>query len=584
MKPKFLIVPSVLLLNILAACNSGGKINQQALSTSTIGSKPSLKAAGASVIDSVKIGNGVYPQDTSIVPFICVNFDSIDVGNKGNSYATAQALKDYQSISEELNISSEVKASYGLVSGSAQASYLNSVKNDTAKIHYVFVSRYSRPAVGQNPSLTQVGQQKADAGPLVFQSTCGTSTVTAQNLGAYLVASIDISTNSAVATQQIQANLNFSYSSFVDFTAKVQSTVKKTGLDVALNLHLYQYGGDPSQLNTIIGNAKDGIINCDVNNPDKCNSIAQTIATYIGDTTNGFAAQTSLIQKATTYNDILSSGGVNLGSPQEMSNNLLLPGTGESPDFYKKSKQLFTVYNKQKQMLTALLNLGRLTQPLSPANQAVSRMKTVINENLELLNNEIASCMDGSTSCSPDISDVRPLDPKDIAEIKALSSVGLLLSNNNPIVPSAGAFPIPTTASFIIANDNGKLMFSNISGYNYIYNGVYHGQTLALGTQLPSQYSGAFYLFDGQSDQLSFNGNLFYLTYGSDKVRKVLSNSVFQIDSPDIGINGLPLNEANMVLQQSQTTNFTAGGSNSYSYHYVANNPDYTLINTNTLN
>lgn len=581
MKINYTVIYSILLGNILVACNSGNMINQQTLPADLIKSKPSLKAVGASVIDSAKIGNGIYPQDTSISPFICVNFNSIDVSNKGNSYATAQALKDYQSISDELNISSEVKASYGLFSGSAQASYLNSVKSDNAKIHYVFVSRYSRPAIGQNPELTQIGQQKASLGPEVFQSTCGTNTVIAQNLGAYLIASVDISTNSAVVTQQIQANLNFSYSSFVDFTAKVQSTVKQTGLDVALNLHLYQYGGDPSQLNTIIGSAKDGIISCDVNNPDKCNSIAQAIATYIGNTINGFAAQTALIEKATTYNDILNSGGVNLGSPQEMSNNLLLPGTGEPSDFYKKSKQLLTLYNTQKQKLSALFNLGLITQPLSPANQAISRMKAVINRNLELLNNEIASCMSGSIICSTNISnsDLEQLNSSDLDAVKGLASVGLLLSNNNPIQPSTGAFPIPTSASFIIAGDNGKLIFSNIPGYNYIYNGIYHGQTLALGMQLPSQYSGVFYLFDNQSDQVSFNGNLFYLTYGSDKVRKVLSDGVYQIDSPDIGINGLPLNDANMVLQQSQTNNFTAGGSNSYSYHYVANNPDYSILN-----
>lgn len=578
MKTKYYIAASGVLINLLAACNGGSKPNAQL--TATMGTKQVLTASGASVLDSVKIGNGVYPQDTSISPFLCVNFDSIDVSNKGNSYATAQALKDYQSISNELNVSSDVKASYGLFSGSAQASYLNSVKNDNSKIHYVFVSRYSRPVIGQNPSLSPLGKEKANAGPLTFQAMCGTNTVIAQNLGAYLVASVDISTSSAVATQQIQASLNFSYSSFVDFTTKVQSTVKKTGLDVALNLHLYQYGGDPSKLNTIIGEAKDGIINCDVNNPDKCNSIAQTIATYIGDTTNGFAAQTGLIQKASTYNDILSAGGVNLGSPQEMSNNLFLPGTGEPADFYKKSSKLFALYNQQKEKQAALVNLGSLTQPLSTANQAVSRMKSVINQNLELLNNEIAACMSGSITCSPDTNDIEALNASDVMAVKSFAAVGLLLSNNNPIAPTAGTFPIPTTASFIIANDNGKLMFSAIPGYNYIYNGIYHGQTLALGIQLPSQYTGAFYLFDGQSDQISFNGNLFYLTYGSEKVRKVFSDNVFQIDSPDIGLNGLPTTDTNMVLQQPQTTNFTAGGSNSYSYHYVAINPDFTIINT----
>ncbi len=277
---------------LLCGCNGGSGNNaQQNLSTATSQAQqktsPQTTPADKSHTSNMPKNNILpgmgYASDTlQVAPTVCYNPLTNTIGNK-SSYINMQTSTSVQQISNILNISVDIGASYFGISGNEFFNYLNSIQDDS----YSSTLNYTNIISGDNSitysydphtilTPTGVGIYNNGQNPL-FRILCGDKLITSYKTGAVLIMSLKVKFASAADKQEFDNKFSAGVVGLGQITTAIQSISTQYNLNGQVTISGYQLGGDPTQLGRMLNSS---ILQCSITNTAACRQAETGLLNY----------------------------------------------------------------------------------------------------------------------------------------------------------------------------------------------------------------------------------------------------------------------------------------------------------------
>merc|ERR1712151_133536 len=127
-----------------------------------------------------------------------------------------------------------ISGEYGLMSGNANAEFLNELEEDSSSLsinYYQKVSHKVRYFYGYgNEILNEDGKKELVDGPEVFEAACGDSLVRSKTKYAGLIFSIKLIFNSSNEKNTFKAGISARYGKFLSASVDIEKETKKLNM------------------------------------------------------------------------------------------------------------------------------------------------------------------------------------------------------------------------------------------------------------------------------------------------------------------------------------------------------------------
>ena len=275
-----LILPPLLVLFYLSAF-------------STIGHSTEIPAG--SIHGEALLGSA-YQSDKQLFPGDrCLTAATIVGAGRASAGFTFQTSMTESQLSSELGMGLGGRARSGAVEYSASANFLkNSVSNELS-VSSAWESSYTFPVdklVATRNDLNETGKAMLN-NPERWAETCGDEYVNELTRGAQLFFSIRVDFHSTEDKQQFEARFSVS-GPLAEVQGELKEASRKFSRSTTVTVSAYQVGGDISKITEIFGddaNARQGFVQCQLGNFDRCADVIQKGINYAADVHTGFPSQ-----------------------------------------------------------------------------------------------------------------------------------------------------------------------------------------------------------------------------------------------------------------------------------------------------
>lgn len=347
----------------------------------------------------------------------CLDGDTVYTGQQVSS-AIWDIVTDASEIQSKLGFTADARARYGAAKASLAAEF---AKNSTSNA-YSMVMTYKtevrfKNAYLKDPKLTDVGKRYVSVDPgsgaLIikddFKNGCGHEYVQEVLLGAALYMTVRIDFSTKEDKQRFAGRV-----SFATPASKVTSSLETASSDfknqASVKVHMYQLGGDVSQLSTALGGAKTSIdgqssyalVDCSITNLEACRGAINGMLKYASDNSDN---ATSFPKQFGTENWKPGQPGgpavIAYATKSYYTAGITPPNPFVDQSVKAARESLFAAFDRQLELSSRINALVKGTIPLSPQQQAsINAVNTTVNENIAKIAGAGDTCYNDFTACT----------------------------------------------------------------------------------------------------------------------------------------------------------------------------------------